>query len=583
MKNQRYLLIFALFLCVLSVANALSYRTDTLDYFPDTKAKRDSIIYLIHADLLTYDQLKNPDAQILKRKVVFRHNKAYMYCDSAYFYQSSNSFEAFGHVKMKQGDTLTLTSDYLYYDGDQELAIARDNVILTHRKTKLHTDSLNYDRIYDLGYFMEGGTLEDEDNVLTSDWGEYSPSTHEALFNYNVKLVNPKFTLLTDTLHYNTETDIAHFTGPSNVDSDNNHIYSESGYYNTKTEDANLLSRSVLVNPERRLVGDSVIYNKMTGVGEGYGNVVITNLKDKNMLVGDYCYYNDSIGSALATGRAVAKDYSRNGSDTLFLHADTLRMYTYKLDMDSIRQTKDTLKLAADSVVLATTDKQAEKTDSVYRKIHAYRKARIYRTDIQAVSDSIVYNQLDSCLTLYFMPVVWNENMQLTGEKIIVHQNDSTIRMAHVENQALSVEQIDSIHFNQIAGKEMKSHFDDEGNLYRTDVTGNVEFVYYPMEKDSTLTMMHTGQDSEMKFYLKEKKLQKIWGGSGFTATGYPVEMIPAGKSELKGFLWLDYLRPKSKDDIFEWVERNASDVVKEAPKRETPLVDLNKLKSKKK
>lgn len=554
MRKQRYLIIFALFMCVLSMANGLSYRVGTADKPFQEKEKRDSLIYLIHADKLSFDQEKNPDAQILNNNVVFRHNKAYMYCDSAYFFQASNSFEAFGHVKMKQGDTLTLTGDYLFYDGDQQLAVVRDHVVLTHRKTKLYTDSLNYDRIYDLGYFMEGGTLVDEDNVLTSDWGEYSPSSHEALFNYNVKLVNPKFTLLTDTLHYNTQTDLAHFTGPSNVDSDNNHIYSESGYYNTKTEDANLLNRSVLVNPERRLVGDSVIYNKSTGEGEGFGNVVITNLKDKNMLVGDYCYYNDSTGTALATGRAVAKDYSDKGADTLFMHADTLRMYSFYLN-----------------------------TDSVYRKIHAYRKARIYRTDLQAVSDSIVYNQKDSCITLYFMPVVWNKNMQLTGEEIRVYQNDSTIDWAHIHNQALSIEQIDSIHYNQIAGRDIQSYFDEKGNPMRTDVIGNVEFTYFPMEKDSTLTMMHTGVDNEMRFYLKDRKLEKIWGGPGFSATGYPLEMIPAGKDKLKGFIWLDYIRPVSKDDIFEWRERNASDVRVEAPKHDTPLIELNKLKSKKK
>lgn len=556
MKRQRYLIFFALLMCVLSMANALSYRVGTVDSFPSDgpkpKPKRDSIIYLIHADLLSYNQDEYPDAQILNKNVVFRHNKAYMYCDSANFYQQNNSFEAFGHVKMKQGDTLTLTGDYLYYDGDLQLAIVRDNVVLTHRKTKLYTDSLNYDRIYDLGYFMDGGKLIDEDNVLTSDWGEYSPSTHSALFNFNVRLDNPKFVLLTDTLHYNTQTDVAHFTGPSNVDSDNNHIYSENGYYNTKTEDANLLERSVLVNPERRLVGDSVIYNKLTAEGEGFGNVVITNLKDKNMLVGDYCYYNDSTGNALATGRAVAKDFSEK--DTLFIHADTLRMFTYFND-----------------------------TDSVYRKIHAYKRGRLYRTDIQGVSDSIVYNQKDSCITLYFMPVVWNKNMQLTGEQIMVYQNDSTIDWAHIHNQAMSVEQIDSIHYNQISGKDIKSYFDEKGDPEHTEVIGNVEFVYYPMEKDSTLTMMHTGQNNEMRFYMKDRKLEKIWGGSGFSATGYPMGMIPAGKGTLKNFKWMDYLRPKDKDDIFEWRERNAEDVMVESPKHETPLIDLNKLKNKKK
>ena len=48
----------------------------------------------------------------------------------------------------------------------------------------------------------------DEENVLTSDWGEYSPATKQSVFNHDVKLVNPKFVLTFDTLRYNTESKI---------------------------------------------------------------------------------------------------------------------------------------------------------------------------------------------------------------------------------------------------------------------------------------------------------------------------------------------------------------------------------------
>ena len=127
-------------------------------------------VYLVHADVLHYDQMKMPDAQILNGKVHFTHNGARLYCDSAYFFEASNSFEAFGHVKMYQGDTLSLFSDYAFYDGNDEMAIARYNVVLKHRKSTLYTDSLNYDRMYNVGYFFEGGKLVDNTSTLTSDW-----------------------------------------------------------------------------------------------------------------------------------------------------------------------------------------------------------------------------------------------------------------------------------------------------------------------------------------------------------------------------------------------------------------------------
>ena len=184
------------------------------------RAKTDERVYLIHADRLRFDQFSMmPAAQILNGNVAFRHKGATLYCDSAYFYQESNSFRAFGHVKMYQGDTLSLFSDYAYYDGDNQMAEARHNVVLTHRKTKLYTDSLNYDRLYGIGYFFEGGKMVDKQNVLVSDWGEYDTETRQAVFNYSVNLKNPKFVLTTDTLHYDTKTSMAHIVGPSEITS----------------------------------------------------------------------------------------------------------------------------------------------------------------------------------------------------------------------------------------------------------------------------------------------------------------------------------------------------------------------------
>ena len=72
---------------------------------------QDTRVYLVHADVLHFDQYENPDATILNGKVHFTHQGARLYCDSAYFYEASNSFEAFGHVRMYQGDTMSLTSE----------------------------------------------------------------------------------------------------------------------------------------------------------------------------------------------------------------------------------------------------------------------------------------------------------------------------------------------------------------------------------------------------------------------------------------------------------------------------------------
>ena len=500
-----------------------------------------SKVYLLHSDVLKKSK-DNPDpnAQILVGDVVFRHDSIYMYCDSACFYEKTNSLEAFDNVKMVQGDTLFLYGDYLFYDGNTQIAQVRNNVRMENRTTTLTTDSLNYDRVANLGYFFDGGTLMDEENVLTSDWGEYSPSTKESVFNYEVKLVNPQFVLTSDTLRYNTATKIANIVGPSDIDSEENHIYSELGYYYTQQGQAELLNRSVLTNKGKQLTGDSLFYDRNRGIGEAFYDVEFVDTIGKNMLTGEYCYYNQLTSYAFATDKAMAVDFSQG--DSLFIHADTLQMYTFNFD-----------------------------TDSVFREARAFHKVRFYRTDVQGVCDSLVFSSKDSCLTMYRDPILWNKNQQLLGEEIMIYMNDSTIDWAHIENQALSVERIDSVNYNQVTGKEMKAFFKG-GEMRQVDVIGSVRLVYYPMEKDSTLLGMNISETSQLNMFLENRKLKKMIMSPKSNGTLYPMSQIPPAKAKLDNFAWFDYVRPLSKEDIFVWRGKGAGQELKKSTRGAAPL-----------
>ena len=500
-----------------------------------------SKVYLLHADVLKKSKDNpDPDAQILVGNVSFRHDSIYMYCDSACFYEKTNSLEAFDNVKMEQGDTLFLYGDYLFYEGNTQIAKVRNNVRMENRTTTLTTDSLNYDRIANLGYFFDGGTLMDEENVLTSDWGEYSPATKMSVFNYEVELVNPQFTLTSDTLRYNTATKIANIVGPSDIDSDENHIYSELGYYYTQQGQAELLNRSVLSNGGKTMVGDSLFYDRNKGVGEAFYNVEFVDTINKNMLTGNYCYYNQKVGRAFATDEAMAVDFSQG--DSLFIHADTLQMFTFNLD-----------------------------TDSVFREARAYHKVRFYRSDVQGVCDSLVFSAKDSCLTMYRDPILWNKRQQLLGEQIMIYMNDSTIDWAHIQNQALSVERLDSANYNQVTGKEMKAFFKN-GEMNQVDVIGSVRLVYYPMEKDSTYIGMNISETSQLSMFIENRKLKKMIMSPKSNGTLYPMSQIPSDKKRLDNFAWFDYVRPLSKNDIFIWRGKGAGQELKKSTRGAAPL-----------
>lgn len=549
--GQRVLLFLVLCLCGLCVV-------ESMPPVPKKKAKKktavrkakprptDKRIYLVHADELHYDRWQNNDAQVLKGKVHFDHMGARLFCDSANFYESANSFEAFGHVKMYQGDTLSLFSDYAYYDGNDQLARARYNVVLKHRKSTLYTDSLDYDRMYNLGYFFEGGKLVDNGSVLTSDWGEYHTDTKMAFFAYDVELKDNDFYLTTDSMYYNTQTSVAHIVGPSKIVSGGSNIYSENGYYNTKTDHSELYGRSVIEDKGRTLVGDSVYYNSTSGSSYAYNDVIFNDAQNKSMLKGDFLEYNEATGYAMATKNAIAIDYSQR--DTLFMHADTFKIFTYNIN-----------------------------TDSVYRIMYAYNKVRAYRVDVQAVCDSLVYNQKDSVMMMYNDPIVWNANQQLLGEEIRAYIKDSTLERAHVINQALSVEQMfDSVHFNQLTSKEMIAYFRD-GAIQEAHAINNALAIYHVIDDaDSTFIAQDYTESPLMKMYFENKKMKRIWVEKP-VGVMYPMTQIPPERRHLSNFAWFDYIRPLNKDDIFIWRGKKKDQVIIPEERRQAPKQTLKK------
>ena len=541
-KYRLYKALQVFLLCLFSFSLMSMINGATLNVqrsIDQTPQKQKVRIDLLYADEAVADQNQRPDVQVLRGSVKLKHDSMYMYCDSALIFEKINSVEAFGNVHMEQGDTLFIYGDYMYYDGTTQLAKLRSNVRLINRETVLETDSLDYDRVLDLGYYFDGGTLRDTVNVLTSVLGEYSPVTKQAVFEYNVELVNPQFTLTSEDLTYNTATKMATINSDAEIVNDQSHIYTNSGVYNTMTERGELFNRSVVVNEGRLLTGDTLLYDRQQGFGEAFGNVSLNDTVNKNILTGDYCYYDELKENAFATKRAVAIDYSQG--DSLFMHADTLRLVTFY-----------------------------PKTDSAYREMRAYYKVRAFRSDVQAVCDSLVVNSKDSCMTMYRDPVLWHGEEQLLGELVKVYSNDSTIERAHIINQALAIERFDSAHYNQITGKEMIAHFEG-GEIKETEVNGNVLTIYHPIdEKDSTIIVMVYAEGSYLKMFMKDRKMDKGMFIGKTTGTAYPLDQIPAGKGRLSAFVWFDYMRPKDKDDIFDWRGKPADQVLKKVEREST-------------
>ena len=510
----------------LKAADSLQVMTDTV---PPKKTK----VYLIHSNTLSFDKAVKPDAQILNGDVCFRHDSSYMYCDSANFFEQTNSLEAFSNVRMEQGDTLFVYGDYLFYDGNTQVAYLRENVRMENGQVTLFTDSLNYERIPNIGYYFEGGLIVDSLNQLSSFYGQYSPETKLAVFNDSVQVENPDFTLYSDTLHYDTESKVATILGPSVIVSDSGTIHTSRGWYDTVNNTSLLLDQSQVESGEKILIGDSIFYNRDTGMGEVYGNMSLIDTAQHVTLQGEYGYYNEQTGYAFATDSARFLEYSQG--DTLFLHADTLQMVT---------------------------------VDSVYREIKAYYGVRFYRIDMQGVCDSMQFNTRDSVLYMYTEPVLWNEQYQLYGDTIAIYMNDSTIEYAHVIQFAFAAQHVDSSYYNQLKGNDLKAYFEGQA-VHQIDVAGNAESIFYPLEKDGAKVGMNETKSGFLTIWVKDNKLDKlkIWPSPVGSMT--PIPDLKPDQKMLKDFYWFDYLRPKNRDDIYEVVKRKAT----ESPKRSNKFV----------
>lgn len=473
-------------------------------------------VFLEYADRLSMNEYISPDYQVLNGNVKFRKGDMYMYCDSAHFYDKKNSFVAFGNVKMEQGDTLFVYSDVLYYNGNEELARLRNNVRMENKTVTLFTDSLDYDIRVNIGYYFDGGKIVDDKNELSSVYGQYSPDTKDTEFLFDVILANEKYTMHTDTLYYNTDNHIADIVGYTTIVSDSNVIYSNKGRYNTETEKATLYQRSLIVGKDAQtLTGDTIFYDRLTGFGEVFGNMIMTDSVKSTTLKGNYGYHNEKTNCSFATKQALAMEYSQN--DTLYLHGDTIK--TYLLEDSS-------------------------------RVMNAYPRVRFYRTDVQGLCDSLAFMSRDSTLYMHKHPILWNEQRQVTGNLITVLFNDSTIEKATLPEYGFIAEHIDEEFYNQLSGKEMVAYFEDN-DLRQLDVNGNVEVIMLPMEKDSTYNKMVSTEGSFLKVMFNKQKIEKLNLWPEVTGKVTPIYMVKKSQCYLKGFQWYESMRPKDKDDVF--------------------------------
>lgn len=512
-----------------------------------TKTGKQTLIYLDRSDLVRFDNENLPDIQVLIGNVVLRHDDVYLYCDSAYLNQNTNSFKAFGNVKIEQGDSVEIYSKRLNYNGNTRIGHLFHNVKMINGEVTLYTDTLVYDRNKSLGYYKCGGKLVDSLNTLTSKHGYYYSNTKLAEFRYDVVGFNNNSTIKSDTLTYNTETKISTILGPTHIfHSDSTIIYSELGWYNSDTDKSKLLKKSLINHGNgKSLAGDTIFYDKRIGIGEAFHNVALADTIKKINLYGHYGYYREEGEIGIITDSAMAVEYSQK--DTTYIHGDTLYSYAHGEEG---------------------------------KMILSYKNVRVYHNDFQGVCDSLSFFSGDSILHLMQMPIIWNENQQITGDTIHIYPKDGTVDRMHVINNAMMIQEEDTIHYNQISGKEIVAYIKNE-ELEHVDISGNVESIFYPNDQGD-LIGLNTIKSSYMTVYFKDGKLERFNVYPSPTAIMYPMSQVKENMLYLTNYTWQIDVRPTSKEDIFRHPTRlTQADV--DAQKQELKAKEQEERKKKRK
>jgi len=494
--------------CVITIVSSIAYAQK------DTSTVKK--IRILHADKLQAKR-ELPGAQILTGNTQFEHNGALMNCDSALFYLDSNSLYAFGNIKVNQGDSVTLTGDSLFYSGNTKIARLNGNITFRDNQLTLTTTELTYNLDEGIGQYTKGATIvsTESKNTLISKIGTYRTNTKTFFFKDSVELFNDEYTMKSDTLVYHHPSEVSNFHGPTTIESKENFIYCENGWYDSQNEISSFWKDAYIKSKEQTLTGDSIYYDRTKGYGQAFGNVVITDTVNKVKIYGDEAYHNENTDSSMITKKALFEQYFEK--DTLYLSADTLTI-----------------------VIDSATTKQL---------FRGYHNVQLIKPDIQAICDSLVYNEIDSLMTLFKSPIIWSDENQLSADSIWLHTNKGEISKIKLKEHSFIVSQVDTVGFNQIKGKLITGHFKDN-QLKRINVEGNGETIYLLGEEKQPPTDINHSYCSSMIIDLDSSEISTIRFLNEPNATMSAIVTVPKDELTLKGFKWEENKRPLFHEEL---------------------------------
>jgi len=488
------------------------------------------------AGFLDRDESKFPGATILTRddmnQVKISHEGATLWCDQAIHYGKEDFIEAYGNVRVKQGDTIDMTAKYVEYSGKTKLAFASGEVVLKEPSSTLTTDTLFFDRVKQQAYYRsKGKVVRDSSGTITSEIGRYYMDSQKYQFVKDVKLVNEEYTIDSNQLDFYSETGHAYLFGPTTITSENSVIYCERGFYDTNNDTGYFVKKSRIDYDNRIFEGDSMYFDRTQSFASATNNIKVTDTANNTIVKGHYAEVFRDKDSVFITKRALAITVQEQ--DSIFIHGDTL-MVTGKPEN---------------------------------RITRAFYNVKMYKSDMSGKADSIHTNHktgltqlinLNKLLkpdafTKRRLPILWNVDNQMTGDSIHLVSNPETEKLDSLKvfNNAFVISQ-DTLGngFNQIKGQKLYGLFMDN-KLYTIDIINNAESIYYLRNDKNELVGIDKSKSGSMKIWITDNSIDEVRKIKQIDGSTYPEDQFPENEGLLSGFDWRDDERPRSVEDLF--------------------------------
>jgi len=483
--------------------------------------------------------------QVLVGNVVLKQDSIWFYCDSAAFNEAKGIIEAFGNVHINDKDSVHTYSQYLLYHTDTKIANFRKSVRLNDSKTTLFTEELNYDMNTKIGEYKNGGRLVNGESVLTSKEGVYYTDLNDIYFKKNVKLVDPKYKLETDSMIYNTKSQIATFIDKTVIiDSANRKITTKEGWYDLRGRRAYLAKRPTIVDGGVNITADEIETDDSTGVNILKGRAVYKDSVQGTVVMSNYMRANREEGEFLATQHPLM--IIKQDEDSIFVTADTL----FSGKLSRLPGYKDSTVKGDTIKKVVTIDANKKQDDSTDRYFRAWHNVKIFSDSLQAVSDSMFWSGKDSVFQLFTDPIVWASDNQITGDTIFLFTKNKKPDRLFVFENGLMINKSGEAMYNQIRGNRINGYFVD-GDINYIRARGNAESIYYVKDDAGYLVGVNKAAGDIIDMRFENKELKKVIFISEVKGSMYPVRQLTEEEKTLRGFQWFDKKRPKSKFELF--------------------------------